>query len=243
MNAKGSTAHIHMAGTMQTVIYASHHHPDSAFNPDLEKNITFFWLQQLIHSLSLLPHNTKDYCTLFVYFGVASPNSSAFADCNFASVHSSYTATSRATYSHDELKKMKINQTRHRFQKSPLGAHAFSLPKLKEVGKLRTVSHTWGLARRRRCPEKSRRRGRGEAVPTDDQHPSSTRATAPPLGCCWATGLLHRARWMPDHVDRAKGCDNAEEGRGCSPGKPPLFSSTTLMASKSAVAVVSCCQN
>jgi len=37
MNAKGSTAHIHMAGTMQTVIYASHHHPDRAFNPDLKK--------------------------------------------------------------------------------------------------------------------------------------------------------------------------------------------------------------
>lgn len=84
MNAKGSTAHIHMAGTMQTVIYASHHHPDSAFNPDLEKNITFFWLQQLIHSPSLLPHNTKDCCMLFVYFGVASPNSSPFADYNFS---------------------------------------------------------------------------------------------------------------------------------------------------------------
>lgn len=34
---QGQRAHIHMAGTMQTVIYAAHHHPDSAFNPDLEK--------------------------------------------------------------------------------------------------------------------------------------------------------------------------------------------------------------
>lgn len=84
MNAKGSTAHIHMAGTTQTVIYASHHHPDSAFNPDLEKTITFFWLQQLIHAPSLLLRNAKDYRTLFLHFGVASPNSSAFADCNFS---------------------------------------------------------------------------------------------------------------------------------------------------------------
>lgn len=84
MNAKGSTAHIHMAGTMQTVIYASHHHPDSAFNPDLEKNHHFLLATTAIHSPSLLPRNTKDYCTLSVYFGVASPNSLTSADCNFS---------------------------------------------------------------------------------------------------------------------------------------------------------------
>lgn len=50
---QGQCAHIHMAGTMQTVRYAAHHHPDSAFNPDLEKNITFFWLQQPAPSLVL----------------------------------------------------------------------------------------------------------------------------------------------------------------------------------------------
>lgn len=141
MNAKGSAAHIHMAGTTQTVIYASHHHPDSAFNPDLEKNITFFWLQQLIHSLSLLPHNTKDCCTLSVHFGAASPSSSALTAGDVSLCSQQLRGDAQNNLCH-QPQKMKINWKRPRLQKASLGAHTLSLPKLKEAGKPRMVSHT-----------------------------------------------------------------------------------------------------
>lgn len=73
---QGQRAHIHMAGTMQTVIYAAHHHPDSAFNPDLEKKHHFL----LTPAASSLPGAATR--SPWGYRGEVPPNPSAFPGCN-----------------------------------------------------------------------------------------------------------------------------------------------------------------
>lgn len=110
MNAKGSAAHIHMAGTMQTVIYAPHHRPDSAFNPDLEKTSTLCCYSSRFAPSPLPLH--RGLPGLRAHFGAASPIPRPSQNAIPASVHNRQNNlfTARTEENEHELEETRVSQ-------------------------------------------------------------------------------------------------------------------------------------